>query len=98
MSPTPKPHRDPPRRVPSTFSTQGGGEGANGFPFVEMIIEWATEVTNAGGDGFVGLEFGDDGVVGSDGLAGGASGVGAGGYEGRRRAGCETPQKIGARA
>ena len=79
MSPTPKPHRDSPRGVPSTFFAQGGGENADGFAFEEVGVEWAAEVTDTGGDGFVGFEFGDDGVVGGDGLAGGAGGVGTGG-------------------
>lgn len=92
MSPTPKPHRDSPRGVPSTFSAQGGGEDANGFAFVEVGVEGAAEVTDAGGDGFVGFEFGDDSVVGGDSLAGGAGGVGTRGgpvwcegAEGRRQ-------------
>ena len=77
MSPTARPHRDTSRGVSTAFFAQGGGEGADGFAFVEVVVEGTAEVTDAGCDGFVGFEFGDDGVVGGDGLAGGAGGVGA---------------------
>lgn len=87
MSPTPKPHCNPPCGVPSTFFAQGGGEDTNGFAFIEVGIERTAEVTDAGGNGFVGFEFGDDSVVGGNGLAGGAGGVGARRGPGRRAEG-----------
>ena len=76
MSPTPEAHRDASRGIPTAFFAQGGGEDADGFAFVEVGVERAAEVTDAGGDRFVGFEFGDDGVVGGDGLAGRAGSVG----------------------
>ena len=95
MPPTAKTHRDTAGGVPAAFFAQGGGEGADGLAFVEVGVDGAAEVTDAGCDGFVGFEFGDDGVVGGDGLAGRAGSVGAeGGRRGRARGGvdCEVAQ------
>ena len=86
VSPAAKTHCDAPCGISTTFFAQGGGEHADGLAFVEVGVDGAAAVTNAGRDGFISFEFGDDGVVGSDGLASRACGIGTRGHDWRKGA------------